>query len=191
MTEIEQRKQRSNAAWAGLRPQRHSSRRALVGLGGLLAAVVVMAIGQRIFSHPDRVALADRCVADATQSAVWDWCPYDGLHAEYLEITGLRARSAHLVGASLVGEKLPNADMSYAELAGANLSLAAFQDARLVGVRLTNARLDFADFSGSDLRFADLSGSSIDNAKFAHANLSGAIWVDGHTCPPHSIGECR
>ena len=75
--------------------------------------------------------------------------------------TTKRCRSCDLYAADLSGANLSGADLSGANLAGADLTAAKLVDANLAGANLDSAR------------------------------LAGALWLDGSTCAPGSIGACK
>jgi len=101
--------------------------------------------------------------------------PFNGEDVERLRTTN-RCRNCDLVGAHL-----PGANLSGADLSGANLS-----GAYLVHVDLAGADLSGANLSGAHLLDAKLSGTRLSNAR-----LANAVWTDGHTCPPGSVGTCK
>lgn len=103
--------------------------------------------------------------------------------------------NANLIAASFIGANLTNSSFENAQLKNANftqakLTNAQFGNADLSGARLSGATLTNADFSNANLTQADLSGAIIKNISLDNVNLSGARWVDGRICKPHSVGEC-
>ena len=63
----------------------------------------------------------------------------------------------------------------------ANLTRANFMGSTLIEANFQNANLMEANFTSSN----------VTNANFDGANLNGAIWTDGETCGPGSIGTCK
>ena len=47
-----------------------------------------------------------------------------------------------------------------------------------------------ADLSNSDLSYANLKGSKLGGANLGGAKLDKAIWIDGSSCAPGSVGAC-
>ncbi len=115
-------------------------------------------------------------------------------------LTGACLRSANLRCADFVAAHLESADLLLAELQGADLQYAYLRDAHLLGAhlegahlrgaRLENANLLDAHLEGADLQRAHLerldlsvahlecvsiSGAWLDNTRFSHNQLGGAI----------------
>ena len=77
-------------------------------------------------------------------------------------------------------------DLYAADLSGANLSGADLSGANLAGADLSGANLAGADLTAAKLVDANLAGANLDSAR-----LAGALWLDGSTCAPGSIGACK
>jgi len=62
--------------------------------------------------------------------------------------------------------------------------------------RCRSCDLYAAELAGADLSGADLTAAKLVDAKLAGANLNSArlaaaLWMDGRTCAPGSIGACK
>lgn len=90
------------------------------------------------------------------------------------------------VNADLSGHSFANLDLAGHEFVNVDLSKADFRRARLGGASFVNANL-----SGADFRGANLKGASFVNVDWDGADFSGAVWLNGRTCAPRSIGRCR
>ena len=101
--------------------------------------------------------------------------PFNGEHVEKLRTTN-RCRNCDLAGADLRGANLAGADLSGANLAGAYI----------VHVDLTGTNL-----SGANLTGARLIDSNLNTARLTNARLANAVWTDGRTCAPDSLGTCK
>lgn len=66
-------------------------------------------------------------------------------------------------------------------LVGADL-----RGAELVGASLKRANLGYADLTAANLLHADITGADLRGAR-----LGGAVWLDGRTCMPDSVGSCK
>ena len=111
--------------------------------------------------------------------------PFNGEHVEKLRTTN-RCRNCDLAGADLQGANLAGADLVGANLAGANLSGANLAGAYIVHVDLTGTNL-----SGANLTGARLIDSNLNTARLTNARLANAVWTDGRTCAPDSLGTCK
>lgn len=78
-----------------------------------------------------------------------------------------------LVGARLIGRRLPRADLDRMDLSGAQLLRADLYEASLRRTRLVGADVRRANLSGADLR-----GANLTDAQLCGANLSGAKLQD-------------
>ena len=76
-------------------------------------------------------------------------------------------------------------DKRGAALAGALLRNADLHGAKLVAADLTGADLSGADLSGANLRYAVLADALLVGTRLDHA-----VWSDGRTCAPGSVGAC-
>lgn len=104
----------------------------------------------------------------------------------YSDLTGADFSGAYMVSAKLNGSTLKGATLSQANLFNARLNVAD-----LTGANLTKAHLGLALFLYADLTGANLTGVSTREALLSSANLSRAIWSDGHICAEGSVGTCR
>jgi uncharacterized protein YjbI with pentapeptide repeats len=104
-------------------------------------------------------------------------------------------------GQDLQGSYLPNSKLSFTSfiranlyesiLVGANFEKANFTGANLTRADFMGSTLIEANFQNSNLMEANFTSSNITNANFDGANLIGALWTNGETCGPNSIGVCN
>ncbi len=104
-------------------------------------------------------------------------------------------------GQDLQGSYLPNSTLSFTSfiranlyesiLVGANFEKANFTGANLTRADFMGSTLIEANFQNSNLMEANFTSSNITNANFDGANLIGALWTNGETCGPNSIGVCN
>jgi len=83
------------------------------------------------------------------------------------------------------------ANLYESNLQGANFEKADFTSSNLTRVNFTGATLIEVNFKNSNLMEANFTSSNMINASFEGANLIGAIWINGETCGPDSIGVCN
>jgi len=87
--------------------------------------------------------------------------------------------NCNLSRTNLAGACLARAKLRSASLKGADLSVADLSDADLRDADLSGASLYRANLTGADLRGANVTGVLL-----LFADVSGALWTDGRTCPP-------
>lgn len=141
------------------------------------------------------------CADPPGPGVVWTRCGIDGLTLEGVDLSGGQLREISAIRAKLAGSRFVGADLYRAKFIRADLSGAKLTGARLIGADFTAADLRGADLSGTNLRQAqfqqaklegaDLRGAILDATDFLRADLAGAIWVDGRTCRPGSVGRCN
>lgn len=129
------------------------------------------------------------CGQPATQIDGFDYWVV-GLTPEPVSWQGCDKAGATLAGAALPTSEMSNIDLRGADLAGAdlratNLHGADLEDADLAGSRLQAVNLRRANLAGADLRGTDLTGVVLYQTR-----LEGAVWSDGVTCLPGSVGRC-
>ena len=170
--------------------QRSDGRRRLAALAGLTVALGALTVGalSLVGAGADPGA---QCDARAAPGVDWRSCRLDALDAERANLAGARLQNAKLSAARLLGARLTESDLSYADLSGASLGYADLRGARLLGTDLRRADLAYARLGGADLAYADLTGANLGSADLAGARLDHAIWIDGRTCAPGSVGSCR
>ncbi len=151
----------------------------------LLVVGIGIWLGQREKAIQTGIASVPNCAAAAADGVNWSNCDKHGL-----QLAGLRARNAKLVGTRLDEARLAGAELAYASLNGASLRNVEFNRADLVGADLTGADLTGADLSGANLRYAVLKGADLTGTRLDAAVLDKAVWVDGHTCAEGSLGRC-
>ena len=125
------------------------------------------------------------CRVPAAPQVNWQGCDKSGTW-----LRGVDLGSANLAGARFNSANLSLARLAYANLAGADLSYANLEGATVQAANLAGADLTHASLRQADLRLADLRGAKLSATDLTGAHLSGALWTDGHTCAPGSVGEC-
>ncbi len=142
-------------------------------------------------SEPEDFGEAPACGAPPAPGVNWSFCRLDGRQLAGANLSGLRAGNAVLSHADLRRANLANADLGFANLTASDLSGASLRGARLRGAVLRGARLAGAGLAGADLGYAILEGAALEGAILSDAELGHAVWIDGRTCAPGSIGRCR
>jgi len=171
--------------------RRLSRRKEVAALQVLVVLAIVVALVWAGFRFMPREKPAEpRCDAAPAPGIDWHNCRLSGLHALRADLHDGRLDSAQLVGANLFASRFDGARLDYADLSVANLSFASFRGASLKGTTLRQADLTSADFRNANLAYANLTGAKIDGARFEGAVLDHAIWTDGRTCLPGSVGKC-
>ncbi len=156
---------------------------ALGGMG-LLALVFVVFTPDAPKSRPD-------CGAPAAPQVNWNNCKMPGLPAEQANLRGAQARNMDLTGAHLVGANLVGSDLAYTFLNAADLRHADLSNTRMTGTALRAADLRGTRLAGADLAYADLREVRMEGAVLTHTRLDNALWIDGRTCKPGSVGRCE
>ncbi|MBL4762641.1 MAG: pentapeptide repeat-containing protein [Gammaproteobacteria bacterium] len=157
----------------------------------VVVIIVFLLVAAQLFNREMAIDVSKPdCAAAAFANVNWSHCQKDGA-----SLTGKNLNHATLISISLINAQLSHAqlqasDLSYANLKGANMRSADLSNARLMGANLVGASLHSANLSHSDMRYTDLSGANLQNAQLTGALLGSAIWVDGKTCKPGSIGNC-
>lgn len=151
---------------------------------GLLALLALSAIGVSVWwgQKPIKASLeqAVNCAAPAGEGINWSGCDKRGS-----ALAGANLRNARLERTRLEDARLAGAILEYANAKGANL-----RNADLRGAKLTAADLSGADLSGADLSGANLRYAVFESTLLAGTRLDDAVWSDGRTCAPGSVGAC-
>ena len=163
----------------------HYLKTALAGLLFLVLVVsVVILFGERReFPNPD-------CDAAPQPRVNWYSCQIEGVAAAGKDMTGAYLYNAVLTAGNFAGAILRQADLSYTRLGLANFGGADLREAKLYGAYLERADLEGADLRNADLSYAILRHANLKNARLAGARLDKAVWIDGRTCLPGSVGAC-
>lgn len=154
-----------------------------------LMVVCVLALLFIIFT-PDAPEVSADCTAPVGPRVQWDNCKMPGLVAEQANLRGAQARNMDLTGARLIGANLIGSDLAYTVLNLADLRHADFSNARMTGASLKAADLRGARLAGADLSYTDLSTARLEGAVLSETRFDNAVWVDGRSCKPGSIGQC-
>lgn len=184
--ETVERRQRRARVLQSLKPERQSN---VVPAVMAAIATVVIVISGFLFKSDSGVDVAV-CDAEPRPGINWSNCRKEGLVAAGVDMHDALLRNARLTGADFSGSKLSGGDLSYADLVGANLAGADLGGTNMKGATMRKADLSSANLKGSDLSYADLSEAMLDNAELAGSRLGNAIWTDGRTCAPDSVGDC-
>lgn len=152
----------------------------------VVAVVIVLAFE---FSPKDKGAVD--CSAEAKQGVDWSNCNLSGVQLSRTKLIAANMMNTNLQTANLSGSDLSHANLQYAQLQLANLQYTNFTKANLKGATLIGADLSNALFNQADLSYANLRDSILGDADFSNARLDHAIWVDGRTCQPNSLGICK
>ncbi len=171
--------------------RRLSRRKEIAALQVLAVLAIVVALVWAGFRFmPKEKPAEPRCDAAPAPGIDWHNCRLSGLQALRADLHDARLDSAQLVGANLFASRFDGARLDYADLSVANLSFATFRGASLKGTTLRQADLTSADLRKANLAYANLTGAKIAGARFDEAVLDHAIWIDGRTCLPGSVGRC-
>jgi len=181
------RRQRRQRVLASLRPTRQSN----VAPALISAFAVALIVVSGFLFKPRGGGAEPNCEAAPAPGVNWSNCRREAIDAHGSDLHGANLRSARLTGANLEAVQLQAGDLAYADLVGATLIDSDLSGANLKGTALRKAVLTGVRFRGADLSYADLSDAVIDGATFEEARLDNAIWIDGRTCAPGSVGACR
>ncbi|MFP4130643.1 MAG: pentapeptide repeat-containing protein [Thiohalospira sp.] len=182
----------------GDRPRMRSLHRRAFGEPGdrgawrlvVAAAVVVALIGGAWWAAPVDRPLEPDCEAGPAPGVNWSYCDRAGVELAGKDLRGSRMRDTQLQQADLRGANLEEADLSFALMGGADLAGANLRGARLFGTDLRGVRLERARMAGANMAYANLRGADLGRVDLSGVPLGSAIWVDGRTCAPESVGEC-
>jgi Pentapeptide repeats (8 copies) len=167
----------------GAKPQK---RLFYIGIAGLL---LLITLGFYFNISYENVKLAD-CNAAAVPGINWSACNKQGEMLRNRDLKKVNFRSAKLQMADLSAAQLQGADLSYADLSQAILVSAQLQESQLKGANLRRANLQGADLTAANLSYAELVGCKLQDANLSRVIFDHAIWVNGQTCLPGSIGAC-
>lgn len=159
---------------------------------GLIVVIVLLLGGAfAAFTWVPEQPLAAQCEQPAAPGVNWRSCNKSGIQMLRLDLQGAIFNAAEMQGANLFGSNLTGADLAYADLSRSNLSFVNLEGASLKGANLRSSDLSNSHLDNTDLSYANLTNATIVDASFNGSNLSNAIWLDGRTCLPGSIGECK
>ncbi len=167
----------------------HQKQHYLLQLSMILIVVAVV-IGAAMYYTPSKTINTADCTAPPGLGVNWSNCRLQGIQVPGKDLRGAHLNSTDASGSDLAGTNLRQAVLSYADLSLANLRGADLRDAQLVGTNLRRANLAQADLRRANLAYADLTGARLTGAQLQGARLDHAIWVDGQTCQPGSLGRC-
>jgi hypothetical protein len=157
---------------------------------GVAAAVVAGIIGLAWWASPRDEPPTPDCAAAPAPGVNWSYCDRAGAELIGKDLSGSRMRETGLQRADLRGANLEGSDLSFALMGGADLAGANLRGARLFGTDLRGVRLNRARVAGANMAYANLRGASLERVDLSGVPLGNAIWVDGRTCAPESVGEC-
>lgn len=156
----------------------------------MILIVVAVVIGAAMYYTPSKTINTADCTAPPGPGVNWSNCRLQGVQVSEKDLRGAHLNSTDVSGSNFAGTNLRQAVLSYADLSLANLQGADLRDAQLVGTNLRRANLAQADLRRANLAYADLTGARLTGAQLQGARLDHAIWVDGQTCQPGSLGRC-
>jgi hypothetical protein len=173
-------------------PQPHAGKRVNRTLGAGIALVLGLTVIITAFLLPEGNQLdVPQCEQPPSPGVNWNNCRLQGSQLGNSDLRDARLRNAQLNGAVLRAANLSRSDIAYTNLSLANLRGATLVESNLTGANLRGADLRNADLRGVDLRYADLSNADLRGALLDGARLDYAIWSEGVTCMPESVGRCR
>lgn len=155
----------------------------------IILSVVLFIIVFIIYQPSDSTAGAD-CDALPQAGVNWSACNKQGQNFAGLNLQSAQFKSTQFNGTDFSRARLDHADISYANLFQAQLQQSSLQDAILIGANLRQANLHSANLQGADLSYAELVGAKLDAALLTNTRFDHALWVNGKTCLPGSIGAC-
>ncbi|WP_435684034.1 pentapeptide repeat-containing protein [Sedimenticola selenatireducens] len=157
---------------------------------GVVGVLVVLAIGFGFYlGAPESIPDPD-CESKPAPGVNWRNCRMDGVQLDAADLDHALLNNGMFRRAKLSGGKFNDSDMKYVDLSESDLSYAELKRAAMKGATLRHADLSYADLSGADLSFADLTGANLGGAKLQQARLDNAIWINGASCLPGSVGNC-
>jgi len=117
------------------------------------------------------------------------------------DLSNAKLKGTVLRNTDLSGANLKGADLTGALIIGANLKNADLQDTTIDETIFTGSDLSGVNFNGAEIILSDFSNTNLKGASFYHvdmgkmnifagADLSGATWLYGNTCPNGAIGKC-
>ena len=153
-------------------------------------SMVVLSVYIGFSFMPEENQRETDCQASANIEVDWQYCRLAGIIAIKKDMSRANLNSAILTGANFFASTFNDATLDYADLSVSNLSYAVFVNASLKGTNLQQADLTKVNFNNANLAYADFTGAKIKGIKLKTTKLENAIWVDGQTCLPGSIGQC-
>lgn len=131
------------------------------------------------------------CAKPAAQAVNWSGCNLTGVELPKAKLIAANLMNINLQTANLRKANLTLANLKYSQLHLANLKYVNFEKANLTAANLMGANLSGASFHKANLSYANFREAIILTTDFSGARLDHAIWVDGRTCKPDSIGVCN
>jgi len=160
--------------------------------GALLAVTILVVISAIIILNlPPPFEEEDACSQPPRPGINWSNCLMEGANLEGRNLSGAEMINMNLSQSNLSGAQLANANLSYSLLSVANLQGADMRSAKLIGASLRGTNLTDANLEGADLSYADLKGADISGANFRNTKLDNTIWIEGQSCAPGSLGQCK
>lgn len=156
----------------------------------VVVLMVLLAAGYAGFFWVPKVVPGAQCDAKAAPAVNWNNCQLPGLQQLNTDMQKAQLSGANLQTANLFGSNLQGADVAYADFSRANLSFVDLQKSNAKGTNFTGADLSRANLSNADMSYANFRQAKLNEANFSNTTLDHAIWIDGKTCSPHSIGKC-
>ncbi|MDH5358402.1 MAG: pentapeptide repeat-containing protein [Gammaproteobacteria bacterium] len=141
--------------------------------------------------YPEKLPIPlAKCNETASPNVNWSNCLKPQIDLQNQDLTHAQLRNSQLIGSNMMNTTLIGADIAYADLRFTNLSYSQLQNAILIGANLNKADLSYADLTEADLSYANLTGANLGGSLLNTVRLDHAIWINGQTCAPNSIGRC-
>ncbi len=155
-----------------------------------LVAFLVMTVVVMFLSRPAILEDGADCRRAPGPEVDWRDCSMEGRNLNGTDLRAAKMNSMALNGANLGSARLVRADLSFSNLSVASLRAADLSEARLMGTSLRGSDLSGASVENADLSYADLRNAKLDGMRMTGARFDHAVWVDGRTCLPGSVGGC-
>lgn len=145
------------------------------------------------FTFPNYLPINNQvnCLTEPAPKINWSNCNKTGVDLRHQRLDLANLRNSQFKASQLMNVSMVNTDLSYANLTMSDLSYSQLRNSKMIGTNLQQADLAYADLSGADLSFADLTGANLGGSKYDDVIFDHAIWLNGQTCMPGSIGHCR
>lgn len=182
---VERRDRRARVV-ASLKPAQESHRAPATIALLLLVGIIVSGF----LFRPGGSVSEPICVAPAAPGVNWSNCRKEKADLSGVDLRNALLRNGRFAAIRLAGANLAGSDLAYADLTGADLRNCNLRGATATGANLHQAALENANLENTDLTYVDFSDATLDGAALSGAKLGNAIWIDGTSCAPASIGEC-
>lgn len=156
----------------------------------VVVLVVLLAGGIAGFIWVPKAVPGAQCNAKAAPAVNWDNCYLVGLQQLNTNMQKAQLSAANLQAANLFGSNLNGANVTYTDFSRGNLSFVDLQNSNAKGANFTGADLSHANLSQADMSYANFRHAKLNETNLSKTTLDHAIWIDGKTCLPNSVGKC-